>query len=32
MHSLYEAQEIAKNTLNRGIGIIDSDAIKLENI
>ena len=32
MHSLKEAQKIAKKTLKKGIGIIDNEAIKLENI
>ncbi len=29
MHSLDEAKEIAKNTLNKGIGIMDNEALKL---
>ena len=29
MHSLQEAQEIAKNTLAKGIGIMDNEALKL---
>lgn len=29
MHSLEEAQEIAKNTLAKGIGIMDNEALKL---
>ncbi len=32
MHSLKAAQKIAKKTLKKGIGIIDNEAIKLENI
>lgn len=30
MHSLQEAQEIAKNTLAKGIGIMDNEALKLD--
>ena len=30
MHSLKEAQKIAKRTLKKGIGIIDNEAIKLK--
>lgn len=30
MHSLKEAQKIAKKTLKKGIGIIDNEAIKLK--
>lgn len=29
MHSLQEAKDIAQNTLNQGIGIMDNDALKL---
>ncbi|TLD86796.1 S-ribosylhomocysteine lyase [Helicobacter sp. MIT 05-5294] len=30
MHSLQEAQEIAKNTLAKGIGIMDNESLKLD--
>lgn len=30
MHSLEEAKEIAKDTLNKGIGIMDNEALKLK--
>ncbi|MDD6056445.1 MAG: S-ribosylhomocysteine lyase [Helicobacter sp.] len=30
MHSLKEAQVIAQDTLNKGIGIMDNDALKLD--
>lgn len=32
MHSLVEAQEIAQGVLARGIGVMDNEALKLENL
>lgn len=32
MHSIQEAQEIAQDTLNKGIGIMDNEALKLKNL